>query len=222
MAAKQFAAGKMRMAMQMYTDAIRLSPSTHTLYSNRSACHCALGDYHLAFEDACKCIDLMPAWPKGHVRKGAALHGMDRWGEAVTAYEAGLKFDPTSESLRQGIDDAKRRQALAGGEWIFVGNRRGDDGCRVLQVPIAFCAAPANGLCILDNGGQNANGATVLVTNHDVTYIKLSINSDQMVNRAGLFGQPHVRARRHTHKHACSGHAACLDSSVTGSLPTRV
>ena len=179
------------MAVKMYTDAIRISPTTHTFFSNRSAAHCALHDYHDAFVDGCKCTDLMPAWPKGYVRKGAALHGMDRWSEAIKAYEAGLKFDPTNQALLQGIDDAKRRLALAGGEWIFEANHRSDgSGKMVLDVPIALCAAPAKGICVLDQGDQNAAGSTVRILNGDATSVKLNINSEQMVNRAGLFGSP--------------------------------
>ena len=32
-------------------------------------------------------------WGKGYGRKGAALHGLDRWTEAIAAYDAGLKMD---------------------------------------------------------------------------------------------------------------------------------
>ena len=63
-AGDKFKAGNLTMACKMYTDAIRIAPQTHTLYSNRSACYAAAGEYIRAFEDACKCIDLMPTWPK--------------------------------------------------------------------------------------------------------------------------------------------------------------
>ena len=196
MAAKQFAAGNHKMAVKMYTDAIRIAPRQHTLYSNRSAASCLGGHYAEAFEDACKCIDLMPTWPKGYVRKGAALHGMDRWVEAVKAYEEGLKFDPTSEALRQGIDDARRRSVLAGGEWKWMGHERSrEDGQRLVSVPIAVCGAPAKGVCVLDQGGNDDAGARVTVFNHDLSYTKCVINGEQMINRAGVFGQPKVRTR---------------------------
>ena len=73
-AAKQFERGNMKMAAKMYTDAIRISPSMHTLYSNRSAALCAGGNYVEAFEDACKCVDLMPAWPKVRSVCDIAMH----------------------------------------------------------------------------------------------------------------------------------------------------
>ena len=175
----------------MYSDAIRLAPGQHTLYSNRSACQCAAGDYQSALNDACKCIDLMPAWPKGYARKGAALHGLDRWSEAIVAYEAGLKMDPSAEALRQGIDDAKRRRALAGGDWQFIGNRKvhGDHGLdNLLKVPTALCAAPSVGLCVLDCGRDGYD--VVHVLNHDASRVQCTLNADQQINRTGLFGHP--------------------------------
>ena len=179
------------MAIKMYTDAIRLAPGQHTLYSNRSACQCAAGDYESALSDAGKCIDLMPAWPKGYVRKGAALHGLDRWSEAIVAYEAGLKFDPTAEALRQGIDDANRRRALAGGDWQFIGKRKvhGDRGLDdLLKVPRALCAVPGVGLCVLDSGKDGYD--VVHVLNHDASRVRCTLNADQQINRTGLFGHP--------------------------------
>ena len=197
-AARKFREGNLRLAVQMYTDAIRIEPGGEggaKTYSNRSACLCAAGDYVSAFEDACKCVDLMPAWFKGYARKGAALHGMDRWGEAVKAYEAGLKFDPTARALLQGIEDAQRRRALAGGEWRFVANRKVEDELRggmknFLRMPTCLAIGPNNGFCVLDTGDQDQY-ACVRVLNHDATYIKCTLNADQQINRSGLFSQPH-------------------------------
>ena len=39
-------------------------------YSNRAACHTALGAFAAAMEDAERCIALEPAWGKGYSRKG--------------------------------------------------------------------------------------------------------------------------------------------------------
>ena len=62
-AGEQFRDGNHRMAIQMYSEALKLAPS-HTLFSNRSACYCASRKYKEAFEDACKCIDMMPTFGK--------------------------------------------------------------------------------------------------------------------------------------------------------------
>ena len=189
-AQERFAAGDPKMAIQMYTDAIRLSGPSHTLYSNRSACYCAARRYVEAFEDACKCIDLMPTFTKGYTRKGAALYGMDRWKEAIAAYEAGLKMDPTDRACEQGVSDARKRLTMAGGEWKILGNRRVPDerGCAewFFKQPTDLCAGPSGGLCIIDHGRN-----LVRVLNADATHIRCTINADQKVNMASLFNDPH-------------------------------
>lgn len=188
-AQERFAAGDPKMAISMYTDAIRLSGPSHTLLSNRSACYCAARKYVEAFEDACKCIDLMPTFTKGYVRKGAALHGMDRWSEAIKAYEAGLKVEPSSRACLDGIDDARKRLALAGGEWRIIGNRRVADEWGnpewFFRQPYALCAGPSGGFCVIDRGRN-----VVRVLNADATYIRCTLNDENKVNMAGLFGEP--------------------------------
>lgn len=187
-AGQKFKEGKYTMACKMYTDAIRIAPQMHTLYSNRSAVYVAAREYIRAFEDACKCIDLMPSWPKGYARKGAALHGMDRWAEAITAYEAGLKLEPDSPTLKVMIEDAKKRHILAGGDWKFIGNKQvtDDDGEQnpYLGQPTHLCAGPPGYFCFFDH-----KRSFVRVVNLEATYIKTTLNADQKINRAGLFGQ---------------------------------
>ena len=46
------------------------------------------------------------SWGKGYLRKGAALHGAKRYGEAIAAYEAGIKVED-SPALRKGLHDVK-------------------------------------------------------------------------------------------------------------------
>lgn len=184
-AGQRFREGKYTMACKMYTDAIRIAPQTHTLYSNRSAVYAAAGEYLRAFEDASKCVDLMPTWAKGYARKGAALHGMDRWREAIAAYEAGLRLEPQNAACSQGIEDAKKRHMLAGGDWKFIGNRKvtDDDGEELpfLGHPIYICAGPTGYFCYYDH-----KRTLIRVVNMAATYIKVTINADQEINRANL------------------------------------
>lgn len=77
------------------------------LYSNRSAALSSLARYQDALEDAEKVVSLKPDWGKGYGRKGAALYGLKRFGDAVTAYEEGLSFDAANEQLKQGLSDAR-------------------------------------------------------------------------------------------------------------------
>jgi stress-induced-phosphoprotein 1 len=54
-------------------------------------------------------------WGKGYGRKGAALHGMGRFDDAIAAYEKGLDVEPGLAMLTKGLDDAKREAAAASG-----------------------------------------------------------------------------------------------------------
>ena len=54
-----------------------------------------------------------PTWPKGLARKGAALHGLRRYADAIEAYEAGLKLED-SPALRKGLEEVKAAQGVCG------------------------------------------------------------------------------------------------------------
>ncbi len=57
--------------------------------------------------DAEMCMDLNPNWVKSYVRKGAALHSLKRYKEAVEAYEKGLDMEPDNVSLKKGLEEVK-------------------------------------------------------------------------------------------------------------------
>lgn len=109
-----FSAGKFDEAVTHFTDAIAVDPQNHVLYSNRSAAYASQQKFQEALEDAEKVVELKPDWPKGHSRLGAALHGLRRMKDAVAAYEAGLKLDPSNEQMKQGLEEAKAASAARG------------------------------------------------------------------------------------------------------------
>lgn len=98
-----------------FPQAIALDPSCHVYHSNRSAAYLAKGDPQLALEDAERCIQANPAWAKGYSRRGAALHALKRFSDAVAAYKNGLALDPANASLRAAVKavEADRKAALA-------------------------------------------------------------------------------------------------------------
>ena len=101
-----FKAGQFDEAVDAYTQAIELDPVSHLLYSNRSGAFCAAGAYEMALADAERCVSLQPGWPKGHTRMAAALHGLQRYMQAIESYDVALRATPQDEALLQG-----RRQA---------------------------------------------------------------------------------------------------------------
>ncbi|KAK9838651.1 hypothetical protein WJX74_000655 [Apatococcus lobatus] len=102
-----FKTGDFDTAIEHYSEAIELNSSNHVLFSNRSACHASLKQYEQALEDAQKCVDLKPDWPKGYSRLGGALFGKGSPEEAAKAYQKGLDLDPSNEGLKKALQEAE-------------------------------------------------------------------------------------------------------------------
>lgn len=101
------AADKLNDAIKYYTEAIELDPNNHVLYSNRSAAYAKFGQLELALNDANKTVSLKPSWSKGYSRKGSALAFLERFEEAIAAYEEGLKLEPDNQQLKNGASEVK-------------------------------------------------------------------------------------------------------------------
>lgn len=97
------AANDFKGAAEEYTKAIKIAPTNHILYSNRSAARIKLGDLNGALDDAEKCVTLAPTWTKGHSRLGAALHAKGDLDGALAAYAKGLSIEPGNATLVQGM-----------------------------------------------------------------------------------------------------------------------
>lgn len=62
-----FSGGRYQEGIDAFSDAIKLAPTNHVLYSNRSACYASLKDYDAALADANKTVELKGDWPKVRV-----------------------------------------------------------------------------------------------------------------------------------------------------------
>jgi len=93
-------------AIEWYSEALKLH-SDHVYFSNRSAAYLSKGFAETALKDAEDCIKLNPTWPKGYNRKGAALHKMKRYDDAIAVYEEGLKLDPNDAALQKALQAVK-------------------------------------------------------------------------------------------------------------------
>lgn len=104
-------AGNFQEAIRCYSDAIKLDPSNHVLYSNRSAAHCKAGSYSEALDDAEKTVSLKSDWAKGYSRKGAALAYLKRHEDALNAYKEGLQYDPENQQLKDGVKEVQAQMS---------------------------------------------------------------------------------------------------------------
>lgn len=95
-------------AVAHYTEALKrgpskINPEAHKLYSNRAACYTKLGAWNEGLKDADECIRLAPDFVKGYSRKGHLQFFMKEFDKAMETYEAGLKYDPESAELKEGL-----------------------------------------------------------------------------------------------------------------------
>ena len=97
-------------AISYYTDAIRLDPSNHILFSNRSAAYKQKGDFAKALDDASKIVELKKDWPKGYSRKATAFKCLGRYDDAINAYNEGLSYDSNNAELKEAL--AKCQECL--------------------------------------------------------------------------------------------------------------
>jgi Ca2+-binding EF-hand superfamily protein len=89
-------------AIDAYTKAIALVED-HIFYSNRSAAYLKKGDAKNALADANSCLELNPDFAKGYSRKGAALHSLKDYDNAIAALEAGLAKFPDNADLAKEL-----------------------------------------------------------------------------------------------------------------------
>jgi stress-induced-phosphoprotein 1 len=97
-------------AIEHYTSAINIDGTNHLLYSNRSAAYLSKGDAQNALDDANACLGLNPNFSKGFSRKGAALHSLKRYNDAITTFKDGLSKFPDDKVLKNGLDNVEREK----------------------------------------------------------------------------------------------------------------
>jgi len=90
-------------AIHNYTEAIRLLPNDYRFYGNRSYCYERIKNFDKALEDAQKAINMEPKQPKSYYRKGLALFGLKRLGEAEEAFNEVLRLDKDCDEAKEEL-----------------------------------------------------------------------------------------------------------------------
>lgn len=109
MSAKDYGA-----ALDAYTKAIELNPTSPVFYSNRAAAYSQIGQHDEAISDAKKASEIDPKFSKAYSRLGHALFASGRFDEAVKAYEKGVELDPSNKLMKSGLDASKAKLGNAG------------------------------------------------------------------------------------------------------------
>merc|ERR1712136_472985 len=84
--------GRFRDAIVHYTRALHMTKQKE-LYSNRSLAYWKIEQFQLGLDDAMTAEGLDTRCPKVKFRKGQALRSLERYDEAITAFEAGRTLD---------------------------------------------------------------------------------------------------------------------------------
>jgi serine/threonine-protein kinase len=80
-------------ALQMYARVVQIAPEWYATYSNVGAMYNQMGQYEHAIDPLKKSIALRPSYP-GYVNLGVSYFGLNKYPEAVEAYQEAAKLDP--------------------------------------------------------------------------------------------------------------------------------
>jgi len=96
-------------AIKLYTEAIQLDGHNAVYYSNRAAAYSQQGDHDKAVEDAKNAIAIDPKYSKAYSRMGHAYFCLNKYSEAVDAYEKALELDRGNATIQNSLNAAKAK-----------------------------------------------------------------------------------------------------------------
>ncbi|WBW73351.1 TRC complex (ER membrane insertion) TPR repeat subunit Sgt2 [Schizosaccharomyces osmophilus] len=96
-------------AVDLYTKAIELDPTSPVYYSNRAAAYSQLGQYESSVEDALTSLSIDPKHARAYGRLGRAKLSLGDAAAAADAYAKGLELDPSNDVLKRGLEAAKEQ-----------------------------------------------------------------------------------------------------------------
>lgn len=76
-------------AIKCYSSALKLRPTEHTVFSNRSLAYLRIGKVEEALSDADKCVEFCPTFARGYMRRAVALNALQQHEKAREAAVAG-------------------------------------------------------------------------------------------------------------------------------------
>ncbi|CAE8602961.1 unnamed protein product [Polarella glacialis] len=106
-----FRTQKYDMAVDFYSKALQNTPDNEKLLSNRSAALEAAGRFQEALDDAVRCEELAPKWPKSLYRQGLALKGLKRYDMAISAFSEGQARELENPNWQKELEDTERLKA---------------------------------------------------------------------------------------------------------------
>lgn len=99
-------------AINHYSEALKLSaegPNSHVYYCNRAAAYCHTNQYQLAVDDCLTSIALSPDYVKAYSRLGLAYYFMEKFQDAIDAYERAVELEPDNKSIQESLRQARTK-----------------------------------------------------------------------------------------------------------------
>lgn len=96
-------------AIDAYTKAIDLAKDNALYYGNRAAAFSQNGEHQKAVDDAKHAVEIDPSYSKGYSRMGLAYFGLEKYQDAVDAYEKGLALDPENKMMKSALETARSK-----------------------------------------------------------------------------------------------------------------
>lgn len=99
------------LAINKYTEAIKVLPTNAIYYANRAAAHSSLKEYDQAVKDAESAISIDPSYFRGYSRLGFAKYAQGKPEEALEAYKKVLDIegDNATEAMKRDYESAKKK-----------------------------------------------------------------------------------------------------------------
>ncbi|RMX68605.1 hypothetical protein DD238_003369 [Peronospora effusa] len=97
------------LSVDLYSQAIAITPADAVLYSNRCAAHLGAGDAKLALHDVRVSKKLRPKWPKALFREGQCLEVLGLFEEAACAMWAAMQLAPDDKLLKRRFQECVKR-----------------------------------------------------------------------------------------------------------------
>lgn len=107
-----FTKGDYNQAVQLYTEAIALSPHNHILFTNRSASYAQLHKYAESLDDARKAKHINPQWTLAYLQEGMALLQLGNHGDAMASFASGLAQESSNSDLLSSLIDTALQSPL--------------------------------------------------------------------------------------------------------------
>ncbi|KAJ3683088.1 hypothetical protein LUZ60_013315 [Juncus effusus] len=99
------------LAVELYTQALELDPSSAILFADRAQAYIKLDSFTEAVADANKAIQLDPSMSKAYFRKATACMKLEEYQTAKAALEAGYQLVPTDSRFTKLIKECDERIA---------------------------------------------------------------------------------------------------------------